>query len=228
MKILSWNIWVDCDFEKLKEFLKSADADVIGLQEVKDDDQDRNVIGYLQSLGYEYVFAKTEQEWGGKVYRHGPAIFSKFPIVHSETSLLDEENEKAVAIADINVNGEIVHFFSTHLVHTHQKSSAEQEEQTKKLIEKLPREKAVLMGDFNATPESKSIKMLKNILVDTDKHSSPTWCVHPAGCPVCNKSVIDTRLDYIFVSDDLNTGSFKVETSEASDHLPISLNLNVN
>lgn len=60
MKILSWNVWVDCNFRKIKEFLSVANTDVIGLQEVKDNDPGRNAIDFLTKLGYQCVFACTE------------------------------------------------------------------------------------------------------------------------------------------------------------------------
>ncbi len=227
MKILSWNIWIDCDFNQLKDFLTAVDADIIGLQEVKDDDPERDVIGFLTGLGYQHVFARTEQEWGGKVYRHGPAIFSKFPIVRPEIYFLDDKDQRAAARADVEVNGKVLHVFSTHLIHTHQKPSTQQEAQVARLIEKLPPNHVVVMGDFNATPDSAAIQAMNDVLIDTDLVSNPTWSMHPEGCLTCNPQTVDTRLDYIFVSRDLKANSFMVGKSAASDHLPISINLEV-
>ena len=79
------------------------------------------------------------------------------------------------------------------------------------------------MGDFNATPESPVIKSIQKVLVDSDPSSTPTWSVYPEGCRICNPQKLDTCLDYIFTSIDLKTSSFKVEESKASDHLPISV-----
>jgi len=223
MKILSWNIWVDGDFEGFKRFVSAADADIIGLQEVKDDDPGRDVIGYLENLGYRYAFARTEQIWDGKVYRHGPAVFSRLPVIDFATYLLDEEDERAVARVDVDLDGTTVHIFSTHLIHTHQKPSAQQEAQATKLIGLLPSEHTVVMGDFNATPDSKAITMMKEVLTDTDPSSTPTWSTHIEGCTICKLQVVNTRLDYIFISRDLKAHSFEVGQSEASDHLPISV-----
>ncbi len=61
VKILSWNIWIDSYFDQIKDFLKKCDADIIGLQEVREDDPSRESIKYLDSLGYKYVFAPTEK-----------------------------------------------------------------------------------------------------------------------------------------------------------------------
>lgn len=222
LKILSWNIWIDGFLEKWEEFLRTADADIIGLQEVKDDDPDRDIIGMLAKLGYNHTFARTEQVWDGKTYRHGPAIFSKFPIGKSGKIQLETGNgERAAAYAELDVNGNSLHVFSTHLIHTHQQPSEQQEAQTNKLIAKLPINHVIVMGDFNATPESTSIQAMKKVLVDTDTSLKPTWSMYPEGCARCNPQKIDTRLDYIFVSKDLTAHSFEVGKSDGSDHLPI-------
>lgn len=221
MKILSWNIWVDGHFDELKSFLANADADIIGLQEVQDDDSERDVIGYLTGLGYAHVFAKFEIEWDGKTYRFGPAVFSRLPVVHSDTYEIDDDG-RSVARADIQTDDGILHVFSTHLVHTHQVESEEQLAQVKRLIEKLPNERVIVMGDFNAVPESSTIRKMKEVLVDTDPSSSPTWSVYPE-CGVCQIEKPEVRLDYIFVSKDLNAHSFEVGQSRASDHLPVSV-----
>ncbi len=227
MKVLSWNIWIDCHFDLLKDFLKAADADIIGLQEVKDDDPKRDVIGFLTGLGYQHIFARTEKEWEGKVYRHGPAIFSKLPIVHSETYFLDDKDQYVAVRADVEVNGKVLHIFSTHLVHTHQKPSTQQETQVAQLIEKLPADRVVVVGDFNASPQSTAIQEMNKVLTDTDPSASPTWSMHPEGCLTCNPQVVDIRLDYIFVSRDLKASSFLVGKSVASDHLPITIDLEI-
>lgn len=223
LKILSWNIWVDGHFDKLAEYLKNFNADIIGLQEVKDDDPSRDIIGFLTRLGYQHVFARTQQEWDGEVYRHGPAVFSKLPISHSEVYLLDKKDERAAARADVKVNDIVVHIFSTHLVHTHQKPSDQQETQVAELIKKLPPDHVVVMGDFNATPESVAIREMRKVLTDTDPSDTPTWSMYPEGCMECKPQAVNIRLDYIFVSADIKTHSFSVGHSEASDHLPISL-----
>ena len=123
LKILSWNIWIDGDFDGITSFIKQSKADVIGLQEVKDNDPERKIINYLQKLGYEYVFAPVLKIWGGKEYKDGPAVFSKYPIKNDKKYILTENESRAVAQADIQIKYKLLHVFSTHLSHTHQKAS---------------------------------------------------------------------------------------------------------
>lgn len=222
IKILSWNVWVDGYFDEISRFIKDSNAEIICLQEVKDNDSERDVIGFLEKLGYNYAFASTLQTWDGEKYKHGPAVFSRFVIKNSSTHMLSEENVRVVVGADINIGDQILHVFSTHLMHTHQKPSKIQEEQAQNLIELIPKKMAILTGDFNATPESKTIKLLNSVFVDTDKTSSPTWSVYKDGCELCKLDKITTRLDYIFTTKDISSSFFEVGRSRGSDHLPIT------
>ncbi|MFA6437065.1 MAG: endonuclease/exonuclease/phosphatase family protein [Candidatus Paceibacterota bacterium] len=227
IKILSWNIWIEGKFNQVKDFLKTCNADIIGLQEVQADIPERNIIDYLESLGYQHVFAPIKKTWGGKIWNDGPAVFSKYKIINAETYILSEVDGRAAARADIQIKNKVLHVFSTHLIHTHQQESEEQNEQVKNLIKVLPQDNLVVIGDFNAAPDSTAIKSMQNVLIDTDPLSLPTWSVYPEGCLRCNPQTIDIRLDYIFTSKDVKTNSFKVEDSKSSDHLPISINIEI-
>lgn len=223
IKIISWNIWIQGYFDKISSFLKETNADIIGLQEVKNDDLNRDVIGYLKDLGYEYVFFPVKHEWKGKTYNDGPAIFSKHKIIKSEANILSEEDPRGVVRADISIGNKILHVFSTHFIHTHQQPSVIQEKQAEKLAKLIPREKTILMGDFNALPDSNAIKKINKVIGNTDTNLLPTWGIYSEGCLVCNPKGIDYKLDYIFTSPDLKTKDYKVEGSRGSDHLPISV-----
>lgn len=223
LKVLSWNIWTDGNFGEVLDFLKGANADIIGLQEVVSDDQKRDVIGFLKSLGYHYVFAPIRKEWGDHVYNDGPAVFAKNKILKSETFILSTSESRAAAKAEVQIGTETLSVFSTHLVHTHQQQSDIQEEQATNLIKLIPQENAILMGDFNAEPSSSAIKIISDSLINSDPTNKPTWSVYPEGCITCNPQAIDTKLDYIFTTKDISAIGFKVENSKASDHLPISV-----
>ena len=80
LKVLTWNIWVDGNFGRITEFLRAADADILGLEEVQADDAQRDVIGYLRELGYRCVHAPVQTVWNGRAWNDGPAIFSKYDI----------------------------------------------------------------------------------------------------------------------------------------------------
>ncbi len=223
LKILSWNIWIDGHFKEITEFLRQADADIIGLQEVKDDDPGRDIIGFMSGLGYGHIFVPVRKGTAGKIKSDGPAIFSKFPIHESKIFNLSDIYNRAAIQTDIEVGKTILHVFCTHLLHTHQQWSEVQDMQADNLLKVLPKGKTIVIGDFNATPESTVIRKMKAVLVDTDSASLPSWSVYPEGCSTCKPQKIDMRLDYIFVSRDVKYNSFEVGNSKGSDHLPVSV-----
>ncbi|HEX8965089.1 MAG TPA: endonuclease/exonuclease/phosphatase family protein [Patescibacteria group bacterium] len=227
IKILSWNIWIECDFKQIKRFLKTSNANIIALQEVNENDSVRETIKFLDSLGYQYVFAPIAEEWEGKMWNYGPAIFTKYKIISSKKYILSEENKRIAIQADIKISNKILHVFNTHLVHTHQQYSIVQMQQVEELLRHIPHERSVLMGDFNAIPESRTMQKVKTILLDADPNNEPTWSVYSQGCRICNPQKIDVRLDYIFTTKDIKTYSYKVENSKGSDHLPISVEIEV-
>lgn len=223
LKVLSWNIWVKSEVRNVIDFLTASKADIIGLQEMQDDEPERKVIPSLEKLGYQSVFMPVTRTWGGKTWNDGPAIFSKYPIIASEKLMLGDDKPRGCVRADIQVGETVLHVFSTHLVHVHQKQDDLQDAQVATLLALLPEDKTIVMGDFNAAPDGSAIKMMTRALNNTDPSNTPTWSVYPEGCHVCDARTIFTRLDYIFTSKDLKTNSPAVGTSTASDHLPISV-----
>ncbi len=225
LKILSYNIWCDGYFDQICEFIKNSNADIIGLQEVMSDDKSRDIISYLKNLGYECVFSPFLKMPDGREMSN--AIFSKYKILKTETYALSPTHSRNAVKADVEVGGKVLHFFSTHLRHEHQRPSAVQELQAETLVKNLPPTGTVVVGDFNATPESNAIQTMGKVLVNTDPESKPTWSNYPAGCPECNPQAIDTKLDYIFVSKDIKYSNFTVYNAKGSDHLPISVNIEI-
>ncbi len=225
LKFLSWNIWCDGHFDLIREFLAKCDADIVGLQEVLPHSRKIPVIELMTELGYEYVYFKVMNMpiGSGETEELGNAIFSRYPIVGSQAHKLSDEHARIAGQADIDVDGAIIHVLCTHLKHTHQRPSDLQELQARNLIKALPGERTIVVGDFNATPDSAAIKMVSAALSNPDARLDPTWIVYPEGCDVCKLAGLDIRLDYIFMSKDLKASGFKVESSKGSDHLPISV-----
>lgn len=233
IKVLSWNIWGGQYLPEILDFIEREKPDVIGLQEVIEDlDGTGNTAKTIaEKLGYQSFFHPTYEVDAGRLYHllkprnvlMGNAILSKTKIAKTEVHRLSEEKERFAVGAIIPVDGRKFRFYSTHLKHTHQKPEELQDIQAKTLAEVMPRENTVLMGDFNAIPGSGPVETVSKVMKNTDTEFKPTWSVYPEGCPICKPQKIDTRLDYIFTSEDLKTGSFAVYDSKGSDHLPISV-----
>ena len=224
LKVLSWNIWFHGNLEKVNAELENFNADIIGLQEVMLIDKKVQISRRLtKELGYKYIYAPAFQIPLNGVPTHiGNAIFSKHPILKSKIHNLSEAENRVAVQADVEVGDKALHIFNTHLFHTHQQPSKLQDRQASNLVKALTPERTVLMGDFNALPESNAIRIISKVLKNTDTNSLPTWSVYPEGCKKCLPKGAIYKLDNIFISDDIKSTSFKVEESKASDHLPIS------
>jgi endonuclease/exonuclease/phosphatase family metal-dependent hydrolase len=232
IKILSWNIWGGQHLSEIKNFLRETDADIIGLQEVIQDlDGSKNTAKIIaDELGYRWSYAPTREIDTAKLYKileprrvmFGNAILSKYKLGEVKAHELSEEKKSIVLEAPISVSGKILHVFSTHLVHTHQEPSELQDLQAKNLLKFIPKENAVLMGDFNALPESNAIKMISGVMTNAANTIRPTWSLYEDGCHTCRLGNLRYCLDYIFVTKDIVINSFEIGNSKASDHLPIS------
>ena len=225
LKVLSWNIWCDCDFSRVAGFLSACDADIIGLQEIVPGDKERDIVGFLSRLGYEYAVAPKGMTFSdGRMITSG--VFSRYSIRTSTMLTLSEVSSRQAVKAEIDILGKIFTIYSFHLKHTHQKEDPVQNGMADVLIVSLPKERVILMGDFNATPDMTPIKRMREALVDTSPDAPPTLDAALFDCPDCDHTRISqTCLDYIFVSKDLKTHSPKVEGGKGSDHFPVSVAL---
>lgn len=96
----------------------------------------------------------------------------------------------------------------------------EQSRKIKVFLEQHTDKKCVLVGDFNLLPDTESIKMLENNMVNLIKEYQIT----------STRSTHYTKepkfADYIFVSPGTAVNNFKVLSDEVSDHLPLMLEFN--
>ncbi len=234
LKILSWNIWCGTYLDEVIKFLKTAEADIIALQEVSEDNKGNIAELIAKELGYKYVYTtdidmpfkylpgyKKDDE---QTIKMGNAILSKYEIVSSKEHRLVENQKRTVIEANIKIGDNILNVFSIHLRHTHQKQLELQDLQAENLLKFLPTKNTIVMGDFNSLPESSVIKKMNDSLQDIEMGSStPTWSVYKEGCTCLVEDKIIYKLDYIFTSKEMKASSFKVYDSKASDHLPISV-----
>ncbi len=241
IKIISWNIWGGKHLPEVIDFLKKADADIVGLQEVLQNIDGTNNIAKIiaDELGYEWVYGVasllTEKsqllqtlQKTDKTMEWGNAILSRHKIIGNKVHTLSETRKRIAVEVIIKLKNKNLHIFNTHLVHTHQQLSEVQDSQVENLLKIIPKGNTIIMGDFNATPESNAIKIMSTVMKNTDEDPTHlSWSVYPEGCPTCNPVGIIHRLDYIFTSEDVKTLLSTVKNSKASDHLPISAILDV-
>jgi|SRR3989344_4131057 len=227
LRILSWNIWCDGNFEEIRKFLAQSAPDIICLQEVLPRGEKPSIIDFLAGQGYQYAYAPSMaiSLRGGGRSEIGNAIFSRRKIIESKIHILSGEPKRNALQAKIDFPSGVLNVFSTHLVHTHQKNSDVQNFQIDNLIKVLPTQRTIVAGDFNAISGSYPIEKMRERLNDADSGDSGTWSVYPEGCKVCRPTGVNIRLDYIFTSRDLNVTSARVEDAKGSDHLPVAVSI---
>src|SRR3990167_7537341 len=94
IKILSWNIWCGTYLEEVIGFLKTADADIVALQEVSEDERGNISEIIAKKLGYEYAhavgmslpskFLPGQKSNDKRIIKFGDAILSKYKLKDSK------------------------------------------------------------------------------------------------------------------------------------------------
>ena len=235
VKVLSWNIWCGTHLDKVINFLETANADILALQEVTQDERGNVAEIIANTLEYQYVYTTDvdmplkylpdyDQD-NERTIKMGNAILSKYEILDSKEHYLFENKGRSIIEAKIKIKDTVLNVFSIHLKHTHQQQLNLQDLQAGNLLQLLPQENTIVMGDFNSLPESGVIQRVSKVLQNTEKesHQTPTWSVYREGCTECLIDKIVHKLDYIFISKNLRSNSFHVYQSKASDHLPVSV-----
>ncbi|MBR6619641.1 MAG: endonuclease/exonuclease/phosphatase family protein [Clostridia bacterium] len=233
IKIMSYNtqhclnfITREIDFDIITDTIKKCGADIIGLQEMRGEgdraDYTAQTETLAEKLGFNYYFAEAIRIGGTNQY--GNAVLSRYPIISAETVPIpdpvvkkyDQNYEtRCLLKAKIDVGGGI-----NVLVSHFGLNPDEQENAVKTVVANLPKEKCVLMGDFNMQPDNEILAPIKQRLCDTaEKFDSPKLSF-PSDIP-------RVKIDYIFVSSDLTVADADIPAIVSSDHRPHVATINI-
>ncbi len=153
----------------IREGLRALAPDVIGMQEVlRHDGLDQGAL-VTEGLGYEVVWGKAAENHGFPV---GNAILTRWPVLRSEVLALPNggsDEDRCLVFAEIDAPFGKLPFFCTHLNwklhHGHVRQL-----QVKAIAEAVARlapvERSfppVLVGDFNAEPDSDEMRFLRGL-----------------------------------------------------------------
>lgn len=212
------------DLDRIAGVIRNAGADIVGLQEVDKhygersnfEDQAKRL---SELLGMHYAYAayldRDPLEEGQPRRQYGTAILSKYPIIRSENYFLSSfgSEQRGLLETTINVKGNQIHVYNTHLGLTVQQRLAQVNE-----IREIAGKRqgtTILFGDFNARPNSQEIAAMTAQYKDgfADMNDAYTFPAFPAPT---------SRIDYIFTSSNVSLTDRQVLTGvEASDHLPV-------
>lgn len=225
VKILTYNIHHanppstpgKIDIEAIAKVINDSKADIIGIQEVDINVSRSEMVNQAEKLaeltGTEYFFSKgIDLEKG----YYGVLILSKHKIVGKRRYDLPmpvKSENRSLAIVDVELpGGKTVSLANTHL-DLKEENRIAQAEFINELGE-LYKKPLILVGDLNAKPDSKPIKILEEYFVRNTTSNQPT-------SPNVNTK---NEIDYIMVlkNREFNWKTYQVIKEEyASDHLPL-------
>lgn len=225
VKILTYNIHHanppstpgKIDIEAIVKVINDSKADVIGIQEVDINVSRSEMVNQAEKLaeltGTEYFFSKgIDLEKG----YYGVLILSKHKIVGKRRYDLPmpvKSENRSLAIVDVELpGGKTISLANTHL-DLKEENRIAQAEFINELGE-LYKKPLILVGDLNAKPDSKPIKILEEYFVRNTTSNQPT-------SPNVNTK---NEIDYIMVlkNREFNWKTYQVVKEEyASDHLPL-------
>lgn len=164
--------------------------------------------GRIQENG---IFSNYELLSNNKIYVQNPSDsedYSKEGRIYSE--------------ANIKINQKELTIGTTHLSYTHKFKETElKNKEIEKLIEILKDKKQnyIFCGDLNTTKTSNYIKQIEKYLINCDTEN--TWTTKPFSYNGFKEDKLNWKLDYVFVTKDINVKKVEVIDTEYSDHLPI-------
>ena len=224
MKIMSFNtqfctnfITKEIDFQIMADAIRKCNPDVVGLNEMYDESHMEEFSFQTKKLSeltgmkyYKFAEACTLEEG-----TFGNGILSKIPFEKVEVIPVPEEEiqtgnqlyEPRCLLKAKLENGFtflIIHFGLNEDEHIHAVET---------VIENLEEEKCVLMGDFNVIPENPVLLPIKEKMKDTADLFEKTLMSFPSDVPF-------KKIDYIFVSKDVEIISADIPEIISADHRP--------
>lgn len=215
----------EIDLSRIARVITDAGADLVALNEV--DRHTRRSGGVDQAkelahlLGMEHAYSPSIRYQGGE---YGNAVLSRWSIKAPRVHKLPELGPEVRSLihAPIAWQGEVLHFFVTHLGLCDDEQRA-QLRAIAKLLQATPGPK-ILAGDFNF--DASLVEWMDELLPtmhdawalqlkDRSLTSGPSGNTFPAHRPT-------KRIDYVFVSEELHVSEpFVAIETLASDHLPL-------
>jgi endonuclease/exonuclease/phosphatase family metal-dependent hydrolase len=225
MKIMTFNtqhclnyLEQKIDFAVMAKAILDCGADIVGLNEMRDQGTHRDYTPQVDTLSEltglpHFFFAKAIELTGKGPYGNG--LLSRYPIVEAESIPIPDPEPR-------NYDG----YYETRCVLKAKLAGGitvlachfglnpdEQENAVATICQHLVDEKCILMGDFNVLPEDPVLDPIRERMKDTADLFGKTLFSFPSDAP-------DRKIDYIFVSKDVEVLTADIPTIVASDHRP--------
>jgi endonuclease/exonuclease/phosphatase family metal-dependent hydrolase len=224
--------------EQVKALIRYHEFDLFGTQE--------GLIGQLNDLAEmdEYAFVGAGRDDGKQAGEHSAIFYRKdrFKLLENGDFWLNETPEKPGKGWDATCCNRICswakfrdlgskkdfYFFSVHFDHQGVQARIESGKlMVEKITEITGAAPVICVGDFNSTPETEQIQTMKSLL--RDSHEITRMAPYgPEGTfnSFNYNAPMKNRIDYIFVSDQIDVLKYGVLTDSydqkfPSDHLPV-------
>lgn len=225
MKIMTFNtqhclnyLEQKIDFPLMAKTILDYGADIIGLNEMRGEGEGEEYTDQVPTLSSltsipNYCFAKAIDVGGNNPYGNG--LLTKFKITEAKTIPIPDPEGKAGAFGYETrcILKATLENGLTVLVTHFGLNPDEQENAVKTVIENLPEERCILMGDFNVTPDNPVLNPIRERMTDTAQLFNEDLLSYPSDKP-------DVKIDYIFVSPDIEVIMADIPPIVASDHRP--------
>lgn len=216
------------DLERIARVIRASGAGIAGLQEVdrhyaQRSDWADQPAELAELLNWHVVYGANidldPPAPGRPRSQFGNAVLSRYPIARWQNTHLFQspgEEQRGLLHAEVGVPDVPLHVYVTHLDPFSEADRVQQAQQVVQLVgDHCP---AVLLGDFNAHPQTPEVGRLRAALTDTWTAAADggRLVTNPADAPAA-------RIDYIFTSPRPRAAWTRLSADDpaASDHLPV-------
>lgn len=211
------------DIAAAAQYFSDENVDIILLQEIYRSEAQE----LANMLGYEYTTTSQKYSAGSTEI----AIISRFPLRNTEQINLKTDFDKGLLRAEVTIDDIRYAVYGAHItvpIGTERYDSGNQE--FKASLEVLQNEELPLIfgGDLNRSVHSPVLRgfantlMAQGVRITTDTSIPSTCSWHGFGSLLC------TRIDHIFVSEEFTHSSETVSDDIGSDHRVVIQRLQVN
>jgi len=206
------------DYQVMADAILQCGADIVGLNEMRGKGVAEGYEPQLKNLsaltGMEHgYFAQAILVGGPNPY--GNALLSRIPIVSAQTILVpDPQTRTGPACYETRclLKARLQNGLTVLVIHFGLNAD-EQENAVRTVMAHLEDRNCILMGDFNVEPEDAVLAPIRARMKDAADGLAKPLLSFPSDEP-------DRKIDYIFVSPDIEVIAADIPAIVASDHRP--------
>ena len=199
---------------RIGDVVNTLDADVVCYQEVHRrlpwsgwGDQVKH-LGTATGMQIEFL-PTIRLPWGG----YGIAIGSRLPIISKSSLYMPSVRERrGLLTIDVDAGSRKLRVCCTHLGLS-EDERVRQIDAVAEVVNKSQHD-VILMGDFNERANGGGVRRLLDRCRLSDAGAASDVPTYPSDTPTA-------RIDFVFYSAGLNVKDFRVVETQASDHLPV-------